>query len=45
LIADEFARSHDYGGRSVFGWEPAGASAESAPQRGRPRRPLTRLSG
>jgi hypothetical protein len=31
LIADEFARSHDYGGRSVFGWEPAGASAESAP--------------
>jgi uncharacterized protein len=22
LVADEFARSHDYGGRSVFGWEP-----------------------
>ncbi len=22
-IAEEFARSHDYGGRSVFGWEPA----------------------
>jgi uncharacterized protein len=44
LIADEFARSHDYGGRSVFGWEPAGASAESAPQRGRPRRPMTRAS-
>jgi hypothetical protein len=22
-IAEEFKRSHDYGGRSVFGWEPA----------------------
>ena len=22
-IAEEFERSHDYGGRSVFGWEPA----------------------
>ncbi|MBV8237381.1 MAG: DUF763 domain-containing protein [Sphingomonas sp.] len=22
VIAEEFARSHDYGGRSVFGWEP-----------------------
>ena len=22
-IAEEFQRSHDYGGRSVFGWEPA----------------------
>jgi hypothetical protein len=22
VIADEFRRSHDYGGRSVFGWEP-----------------------
>jgi hypothetical protein len=22
-IADEFEHSHDYGGRSVFGWEPA----------------------
>jgi hypothetical protein len=22
IIAEEFARSHDYGGRSVFGWEP-----------------------
>jgi hypothetical protein len=21
LVADEFAKSHDYGGRSVFGWE------------------------
>jgi hypothetical protein len=25
LVADERARSHDYGGRSVFGWEPAAA--------------------
>jgi hypothetical protein len=24
LIAEERERSHDYGGRSVFGWEPAG---------------------
>src|SRR5262249_11777246 len=22
FISDEFARSHEYGGRSVFGWEP-----------------------
>jgi hypothetical protein len=22
-VAEEFARSHEYGGRSVFGWEPA----------------------
>jgi hypothetical protein len=27
LIADESARSHEYGGRSVFGWEPAPAEA------------------
>jgi hypothetical protein len=26
-IADERARSHEYGGRSVFGWEPAPAAA------------------
>jgi hypothetical protein len=26
-IADEFAHSHEYGGRSVFGWEPARTSA------------------
>ncbi len=26
LVADEFARSHDYGGRSVFGWEQPLAS-------------------
>jgi uncharacterized protein len=32
VIADEFARSHDYGGRSVFGWEPPAASG--ARQRG-----------
>jgi hypothetical protein len=31
LIAEERARSHDYGGRSVFGWEPpAGASGKVA---------------
>jgi uncharacterized protein len=35
LITDEFAQSHAYGGRSVFGWEPAAASAEKAPQAGR----------
>jgi hypothetical protein len=23
IVADEFARSHSYGGRSVLGWEPA----------------------
>ncbi len=27
LIAAEFARSHEYGGRSVFGWEPPLAAA------------------
>ena len=32
LIADERRRSHSYGGRSVFGWEPpsAGATEEAA---------------
>lgn len=27
VIAEEFARSHDYGGRSVFGWEPPAGTA------------------
>ena len=27
LIAEENARSHQYGGRSVFGWEPPPAKA------------------
>ena len=27
LIADEFDRSHSYGGRSVFGWEPPPADS------------------
>jgi len=26
IVADELARSHAYGGRSVFGWEPAPSS-------------------
>jgi uncharacterized protein len=38
LIADEFARSHDYGGRSVFGWEPEAAPNVSAPRDSAPRR-------
>jgi hypothetical protein len=29
LIAEERARSHDYGGRSVFGWEPASEARSS----------------
>jgi hypothetical protein len=29
IVADELARSHSYGGRSVFGWEPE--STERAP--------------
>jgi hypothetical protein len=29
LIEEERARSHDYGGRSVFGWEPAADDAET----------------
>jgi hypothetical protein len=33
LIADEFAQSHDYGGRSVFGWEPKAAPTGSAAHR------------
>jgi len=28
LIAEELHRSHDYGGRSVFGWEPPGGAVE-----------------
>jgi hypothetical protein len=30
IIAEERARSHDYGGRSVFGWEQPAESAASA---------------
>jgi uncharacterized protein len=30
LVADEFARSHQYGGRSVFGFEPAPAGGDHA---------------
>lgn len=30
LIAEEFRHSHQYGGRSVFGWEPAPAPAARA---------------
>jgi hypothetical protein len=30
LIAEEFRQSHRYGGRSVFGWEPAPAPAARA---------------
>jgi hypothetical protein len=26
-IAEERRRSHEYGGRSIFGWEPAPATA------------------
>ncbi|QKS00555.1 DUF763 domain-containing protein [Sphingomonas sp. CL5.1] len=33
IIAGEFARSHDYGGRSVFGWEPP-ATRDPAAQPG-----------
>jgi uncharacterized protein len=32
-IATEFAHSHDYGGRSVFGWEPA--ACETLERRGK----------
>ncbi len=31
FIGEERRRSHDYGGRSVFGWEPAPEAAERAP--------------
>jgi len=37
IIADERTRSHDYGGRSIFGWEPpadAQAGSNSATRRG-----------
>jgi hypothetical protein len=30
LIAEERDRSHDYGGRSVFGWEPSGGISREA---------------
>jgi hypothetical protein len=36
LIAEERARSHEYEGRSVFGWEqPIAAEARSAPNAAR----------
>jgi hypothetical protein len=31
LIAQERRRSHEYGGRSVFGWEPAPEGAAASP--------------
>jgi hypothetical protein len=31
LITDERARSHEYGGRSVFGWEPSPSDEKSQP--------------
>ena len=37
LIAREYERSHRYGGRSVFGWEPEPSAADSSPQ-AQPRR-------
>jgi len=30
FIAEERARSHDYGGRSIFGWEPPAAGSSAA---------------
>lgn len=30
ILAEERARSHDYGGRSVFGWEPAAVAERPA---------------
>ena len=30
FMAEERARSHDYGGRSIFGWEPPGAESDAA---------------
>ena len=35
-IADEFAHSHEYRGRSVFGWEPAPWAISSATLRAKP---------
>jgi uncharacterized protein len=35
LISDEFDRSHAYGGRSVFGWEPAPDQLPASDQRRR----------
>src|SRR5690606_25681742 len=33
LIAEERDRSHEYGGRSVFGWEPASVDGVPLPAR------------
>ena len=30
FMAEERARSHDYGGRSIFGWEPPAAESDAA---------------
>ena len=32
FVAGEFQQSHDYGGRSVFGWEPASADDVAPPK-------------
>ena len=30
FMAEERTRSHDYGGRSIFGWEPPAAASDAA---------------
>ena len=37
FVAEERRRSHEYGGRSVFGWEPAPPAASRGPAEGRRR--------
>lgn len=44
LLAEERRMSHDYGGRSVFGWEPASAPEVSSPP-GQPPSHATTMDG
>ncbi len=38
FISDEFERSYEYGGRSVFGWEPPAAGTKDSRSAGRARK-------
>ncbi len=45
IMAEELVRSHEYGGRSIFGWEPTAAIEPSLSKRDQPLHPAGRTQG
>jgi len=45
IMAEELVRSHEYGGRSIFGWEPPAAIEPSLSKRDQPLHPAGRTQG